>query len=415
MKKHQDVFEGRIEVPEIVRAKADEVFQVIREEKIEMIELQHKDHEKGTGRRYLHFFKSQTAAAACVVAIACAGITAAAAGFHLWSRGMQGTIQATPQEQQSLIDQGVAVTDDSISEEQQNNLSGLAVTDNDITVLPNTVIIDDRVMHISFKVQGYDIEDGKEPSFDNIDVYLDSEADEKELMDDGKMHQNSSINWTGGFYDGILPDLADALGTGTYEDGTSLKTDENGNLIQYYKDDEGNLEFVLTAWDSRQDMSLLGQKIHVDFKNLGTVSKAAFEDDKEGEGKWNFTIQLPSVSSGKTIDVGKQIEGTDFVLKDVNISPISIRLDYTSENSHEINGDVLGIPDFVGVVLKDGTRLGYLDGGNILGYTDESLTDAYGQSNFRKVIDPDQVAFLLIYQSDSGNNTEANLLEVPLN
>ena len=38
MKKHQDVFEGRIEVPEIVRAKADEVFQVIREEKIEMIE-----------------------------------------------------------------------------------------------------------------------------------------------------------------------------------------------------------------------------------------------------------------------------------------------------------------------------------------------------------------------------------------
>ena len=129
----------------------------------------------------------------------------------------------------------------------------------------------------------------------------------------------------------------------------------------------------------------------------------------------NFTIQLPSVSSGKTIDVGKQIEGTDFVLKDVNISPLSIRLDYTSEHSHEINGDVLGIPDFVGVVLKDGTRLGYLDGGNILGYTDESLTDAYGQSNFRKVIDPDQVAFLLIYQSDSGNNTEANLLEVPLN
>ena len=46
MKKHQDVFEGRIEVPEIVRAKADEVFQVIREEKIEMIELQHNRRQR---------------------------------------------------------------------------------------------------------------------------------------------------------------------------------------------------------------------------------------------------------------------------------------------------------------------------------------------------------------------------------
>lgn len=103
------------------------------------------------------------------------------------------------------------------------------------------------------------------------------------------------------------------------------------------------------------------------------------------------------------------------MLKDVNISPISIQLDYISENSHEINGDALGIPDFVGVVLKDGTRYNYLEGGNILGYKDDSQTNAYAQSYFQKVIDPDQVAFLLIYQSDSGNNTEANLLEVPLN
>lgn len=121
----------------------------------------------------------------------------------------------------------------------------------------------------------------------------------EEVTVDGKMHQTSSLNWSGGFYDGILSNLTDTLGSGTYEDGTSLKTDENENLVQYYKDDAGNLEFVLTARTSGQSMSLVGQKIHVNFENLGTVSKAAFESDTEVEGNWNFTIQLPSVSFEK--------------------------------------------------------------------------------------------------------------------
>lgn len=417
MNKNLKAFNNDVEVPEIVKAKADAALDMIRKERTEMMkntnvsneQRNYRDKEK-TERRYLHFFKSQAAAAACVIVLAGCGITAAATGFHLWSRGMQGTIQATPEEQQKMIDQGVAIVDDGSSlDKTDSSLSKLAVTDAGITVVPDTVIVDDREAHISFSVQGYDLPDDAEPFFNSVNFYLDLESGNTELSD--TKEPISGLSGGASFYDGTVPNLTEVEGVRTYDDGTPLGYDENGKIIVHYTDDQGNLEYLLSV-AAPEGTSLVGQTLHVELGNLGTVGdKGEFSGDIDGN--WNFSIQLPDVSSGKTIEVKKPIEGSDFVLEDVNISPISIQLDYSSSEKHEIVGDNMGMPWFTGIVMKDGSKYPYISNGGGGGYTDDTLTNAYETSGFAKVIDPDEVAAILIYPCDPGEGL-VDYVEIPL-
>ena len=419
MDKNLKAFNNDVEVPEIVKTKADAALDMIRKEGTGKMKDTNVTNEHGkynnkekVDRRYLHFYKSQAAAAACVIVLVGGGITAVAAGFHLWSRGMQGTIQATPEEQQKLIDQGVAVADGTSSSntnETDTSLSKLAVTDAGVTVAPDTVIVDDRQAHISFSVQGYDFPNGGEPFFDSWNWYLDSEIGHMELSDTGT--PISSLNGGASFYNGIVPNLNEVEGVATYEDGTPLQFDENGKIIDRYADDQGNLEYVVSV-SAPEGTSLLGQTLHVELGSLGTIGdKGEFSNDIDGN--WNFSIQLPDVSSGKTIEVKKPIEGSDFVLEDVNISPISIQLNYSSSEKHKIVGDNMGMPWFTGIVMKDGSKYPYISNGSGGGYTDDTLTNAYETSGFAKVIDPDEVAAILIYPCDPGKGG-VDYIEIPL-
>lgn len=102
------------------------------------------------------------------------------------------------------------------------------------------------------------------------------------------------------------------------------------------------------------------------------------------------------------------------MLDSVEISPISIRLNFSSEATHIINEDSTGIPSFRGLILKDGTKLLFLAGGGSTGwYTDDTLTDAYSITQFARVIDPDQVGAVLINPSDtySENYAEVSLAQ----
>lgn len=373
MSKNLKAFSNDVEVPEIVQAKADAALDMIRKESGETMKNTNTTNKHGNyydkkkvERRYLHFFKSQTAAAACVIVLAGAGITAAAAGFHLWSRGMQGTIQATPEEQQKLIDQGVAVADDgSSSDKTDSSLSRLAVTDAGITVVPNTVIVDDRNAYVAFSVKGYDLLNNAAPYFNSTNYYLESEIGHVDMSDTGE--PESHLSW-------------DASFTG----------------------DKNNLEYIVLA-SAPEGTNMLGQTLHIDLGSLGTTENDnGFVEDVNGN--WDFSIPLPDVSSGKTIEVGKQIEGSDFAIKDINISPISIRLNYTSTEKHEVKEDDvdLGMPEFTGVVLKDGTQYTAITNGGSEGYTDESFTDGYEEMRFTRVIDPNEVAALLFYPTDGG-------------
>ena len=379
MSDRKNIFPEEIELSEIVLNKTNQAFEMIKKEDT--------GYMKKTNIRGRKTLKTQAAAIVGVCILAASSISAAAAIRHYWGRGMNGNLQASDTQQQVLTDIGIAKV---YSEEPDS--SSLAVTDNGITVAPDTVIVDDRFVYMSFRISGYSVADGEEPGFDMVDIY---QGDDPE--DDG-----SWVNMYGGMmYNGIIPD---ENGKPVYEDGSPLEFNEDGSIISHYTDSNGDMEYIIQAGIVDLTDSLLGKTIHVNFKDLGTLSRAAFT--LGAEGKWYFEMILPDVSSAQDIEVGQEIEGTGFVMESINISPVSMKVNYSVVEIPEIRDDDNGIPRVQGVVLKDGTRLPYLTDGGRTGYTDSTRSNAYHMAGYDRVIDVDEVAALIVLTSNENDKVE---------
>lgn len=377
----KNIFSKDVEIPEIVMHKAKDAFAQIRlEGKNSMAENHKVSNVKKQGKQKTAF-KKRMAAAACIGILAVSSVTAAAAAYHFWGRGMQGSLHASTEQQQELIEQGYAAV---MTEEETDE--NLAVTVGNVTVKPVTVITDGKFAYLSFSVDGYFLGENVEPSFEFINAYLGDNPDAEE----GWVNMNSS------FYNGIV---SDEEGNPVYDDGTPLAFDENGNYISRYADENGTLEYIVTLFPVNPEGSLLGETVHVDFKNIGNVYKAEHISDLEGE--WNFEIKLPGESAAQKIPVKKAVEGTAFMVDSVELSPVSIKINYSVNGEVAIIEDENGVPKFSGVVLKDGTRLPYLGNGGRSGYTDETMTGAYVMSAFDRVIEPEQVEAVLL-QPEAG-------------
>lgn len=376
MTDQKNIFSEEVEIPEVVMRKAEDAFAGIRKEGKDMMTQNHKKTDTKKRNKGRRAFKNHMAAAACIGILALSSLTVAAAAYHLWGRGMQGNLQATEQQQRKLIEQGYATV-----MEEDENYEDLAVTVGNVTVKPVTVITDGSFAYLSFQVDGYYIGKNVEPCFEFINAYSGDDPDASE----GWLNMNSS------FYNGIV---SDENGAPVYDDGTPLTFDENGNLISRYAGEDGTLEYVATISCPDPNASLLGKTIHVDFKNLGTVYKAGFTGDLEGE--WNFEITLPGESAAQEMPVGKAVEGTAFTVDSVEISPVSMKINYSVNGEVTTFEDENGVPKFCGVVLEDGTHLPFLGNGGRSGYTDESMTGAYVMSAFDRVIEPGQVKAILL-------------------
>jgi len=377
-------FREEIEVPEVVMQKADAAFLRIKtEEKDNMAEIRRFRKNKRTG-----FFKNPAAAAAAIAILAAGSLTAAAAIHHVWSRGMQGTLQPTDEQKQMLTETGAAVV---LAE--QETASAQAVTVGDVTVSPEMVIADDKFVYLSFSISGCPLEDGEEPGFEYTAVYCGDDPEE------------GTLNYSASFYDGIVND---GEGNPVYDDGSVPEKNEKGGYVARYADQDGRLEYVVTAFVTRPEESLLGKTVHAELTNLGTLKKAAFLPGTEGI--WKFDIKLPNVSLAERIPVNKEIAGTGFILDDIELSPVSMKLNYSRNGKPVFMAeDMNGIPCLKGVVLRDGTRLPLLINSGMSGYTDSTERKAYVIHNFDRVIDTKQVAALLILKEDGGE-----LVEVPL-
>lgn len=380
MKKNSNIFQDDIKVPEIVLQKADEAFAGIQTEGRSTM----KKNNQTENRKHT-FWRNPAAVAACTCIIVAGSVTAGAAVHHVWSRGMQGAVQATDTQQKELTDKGAAV----VSKEQKD-YSKLAVTDNGITITPETIIVDENFAHIAFSVKGYDLAEGDEPGFDDWNIGV----------KDGK--EGSSVQAYGGFYDGIV---SDENGNPVYEDGSSLKEDEQGQIISHYVDEDGNLEYVASIGVADWKDSLLGKTIVCKLKDLGTLYKTRFTLAKEGN--WDFEIKLPDVSTASNIKVEKGIENTPFTVDDIELSPISIRVNYSVNGKVTIHKDSNQVPQFYGVVFKDGRKFAFLGDAGSSGYNDD-MTSAYALSSFVQVIEPDQVQSILL-RTDDGTEIELPL------
>lgn len=378
MSNKKNIFSEEIELSGIVLEKTNEAFEMIKQEDT--------GYMKKTNIRGKRLFKTKVAAVAGICILGISSISVVAAIQHKWGRGMNGNIQASDTQQQVLTEKGVAKVYG-----ENPDYTSMAVTDNGITITPDTVVVDERYAYLSFCISNYSVDDGVEPGFETVGVY---QGDNLEDAD-------SWVNMSGSMYDGIIPD---ENGTPIYEDGSSLEKYEDGNFICHYTDDNGNMEYIIQASVADEDDSLLGKTIHVNFQNLGTLSKAEFTPVVEGN--WNFEISLSDVSSTQEIEVGKKIEGTDFEIDNIDISPISIKVNYSVNEAPEEKEDELGIPTVKGVVLKDGTKIPYLIGGSMTGYTDSAKTNAYQIAGFERVIDVDEIAALIVLTSSENDKVE---------
>ena len=378
MAKRENVFSEEIELSEIVLKKTNQAFEMIKQEDIVYMK---KTHTRGK-----KMFKTQAAVIAGICILAVSSISAVAAIHHYWGRGMNGNIQASDEQQQVLTEKNIAKV---YSEEPDS--PSLAVTNNGVTIEPDTVIVDERFVYMAFRISGYSVADRMEPGFDMVNVY----------QGDNPEDESAWVNMSGTMYDGIIPD---ENGTPVYEDGTSIESYEDGSIISHYTDDNGNMEYIIQASVVDENDSFLGKTMHVEFKNLGTLSKAAFTPAVDGD--WNFEINLSDVSSSQNIKVGQKVEGTDFTMENIDISPISMKVNYSVSVAPVEKEDDLGIPEVKGVVLKDGTRIPYLTNGGALGYTDSSKTNAYQMAGFDRVVDVDEVAALIVLVSDKNEKVE---------
>lgn len=380
MKKNSNIFQDDIRVPEIVLQKADEAFAGIQTEGRSTM----KKNNQTENRKHT-FWRNPAAVAACTCIIVAGSVTAGAAVHHVWSRGMQGAVQATDTQQKELTDKGAAVV-----LKEQKDYSKLAVTDNGITITPETIIVDENFAHIAFSVKGYDLAEGDEPGFDDWNIGV---KDDKE---------GSSVQAYGGFYDGIV---SDENGNPVYEDGSSLKEDEQGQIISHYVDEDGNLEYVASIGVADWNDSLLGKTIVCKLKDLGTLYKTRFTLAKEGS--WNFEIKLPDVSTASDIKVAKSIENTPFTVDNVELSPISIEINYSVNGEVTFKEDTNQVPQFFGVILKDGKKISFLGDAGETGYN-EAMTEAYTLSSFVQVIEPDQVQAIIL------RNDDGEQIEIPI-
>ncbi len=383
MANKKTILSEEIELSEIVLKKTNQAFEMIKQEDIV--------HMKKTHTRGKKMFKTQAAVIAGVCILAVSSISAVAAIHHYWGRGMNGTIQASDEQQQVLTEKNIA----KVYREEPDSPS-LAVTINGVTIEPDTVIADERFVYMAFRISGYSVADRTEPGFDMVNVY----------QGDHPEDESAWVNMSGTMYDGIV---LDENGASVYEDGTSVESYEDGSVISHYTDDNGNMEYIIQASAADKNDSLLGKTLHVAFKDLGTFSKATFIPAVEGV--WNFELNLSDVSSTRNIKVGKKVEGTGFTMEDISISPISIQVNYSVSEAPTEHEDDLGIPEVKGVVLKDGTRISYLANPGRLGYTDNNKSNAYQIAGFARVVDVDEIAALIVLTSYENEKVEILLSE----
>lgn len=347
-----------IEISDIVLNKVGHALELIDQE--ETVKMKDQNVKR--------IIKSQVAAIAGVCLLGVSSVGAVAAIHHNWGRGMDGNLQANDIQKQQLTDDGMAVV-----YPEKEDYASLKVEQNGVSIVPNTVIVDERFAYISFSINGYTVKEGKEPGFENVDVYS----------------NDIELNMSGSMYEGIV---SNNIGQPVYEDGAPIEYSDDGSIVPRYYDENGNLEYVVKAYIADEDSKMLGKTIDVEFENIGSIYKTEFASDVDGD--WKFAITLPDVSSAKHFAINKELERTDFKLIDAEISPISMKLNYSVKNMPGTGEDELGVPEIKGVILKDGTKISYLANNERVGYTDD--THAYNIAGYDEVIDIDEVQSLLI-------------------
>lgn len=348
--------------------------------------------EAMTNKKRKKSFMAMTAAAALVFGT----LTVGAAAYYNWSNGLTEELQISEEQQEMLEDTGMAV------------FAGTSCTAAGVTVTAQQSITDNYYTYLSFKIEGYELEEGKEPGMEAVFITVDGKDD---------------FSWGGSFYDGMIvgPD-----GRYVYADGSPI--DYEQPILGKYVREDGSLEYHMTLAKSGEKGFFVEKPIHVEFNNLGTVEKAEYFPVLDGT--WELDWTLGGADTSKTYEMNEMLGDTGAMVKEIEISPVSFHITYEfprTEIKKEVTFEDGRTETFInyeeapwaaGVKLKDGTLLNMLYGGpGTKGFVDETTNTYVVAYAFDRVIDVDEVESVLFVKDAIDIEeipTEENYYCVPL-
>lgn len=380
-----------IVIPDIVQQRADLVFEQIKSGKRE---------NGGKVMRYSGKAVRKGIWAAAAAAVLVLGTVACAAYMH-WSRGMEEKFNVT-QEQKAYLE-----------ESQVTMPMNDSVTQEGITVTLQQSIADAHYVHLSFRVDGYHAGEGIQPDFEYVVTTVDGE-------------HPSSVG--GRFFDNLH---LDNNGNFTYTDGTPARETAEGSIIGKYINDDGSMEYIMTLMTNRLDDSFIGKPIHIEFQNLGTVSKAAYTPDIDAT--WTFDFTLEASEQIRTVELSQPLGDSGATVTKAELSPISFYIEYyfplqlVAIDGEDQDGNAIQsttfaeAPRLTGVLLKDGTKLTGIAQSGSTGYNSDD-TDTYVlYCGTDHIINPAEVDALLFIKAEAESQQEyidmpeEKLYIVPLN
>ena len=388
MKKNDTIYtlQQNIEIPDIVTEKANMAFEQIRKDAGSSSDkiVTYQKSVKKSRKKYV---------VAALIATMTVGAVSAYAAYTNWSQGMKEELHISEEQQKNLEANGMAAFSDA------------SVTDAGVTVTAQQSITDNYYAYLSFKVEGYSVEKGVQPDFETISVTADGQ----------------DVSWGGRFYDGMI---SGDDGMVVNADGSEPETEADGSMIENYVMDDGSLEYHMIL-KSHEKGFFTGKQLHVELENLGTVAKAQYFPDIEGN--WILDMSLGGADTAKYIETNEKLGDTETIVTGVELSPVSMRITYDfpkteprMEEFEDENGEIQTIawpaqPPFAfGIRLKDGTVMKYISAGSeSTGYTSEEGQEYVVSFPLDRVIDPDQVEAVLFREYNEESN-EHLTYEVPL-
>lgn len=380
-KEKLDLLRKEVIIPDVVNKKTEDAFA-----KIQRMAEDHPPVLLSDIKTKKRFPRKRTALIIIAATLALATMSAAAAAYMKWSKSFSEGLRMSEEQQQKL------------AESNLNTFVEQSCTNAGITVTAVQSMTNEYYTYIAFRVEGYSVEDGVQPDFQNLSVTIDG--------------MNDFFTF-GSFYDGLI--CGDDGRPVHAEDGSPLELDADGRIINSYTMDDGSLEYEIYLKKTDEKGFFMNKAIHVEMQNLGTVAKADFTP--EVEGTWTFDWNLEGSCETRVYEGTMALGDSKATVTRVEISPISMRAEYEFPKQETETTRYSEPPKLVGVKLKDGTLLPWISmGAETMGYVDDTSNTYICSFSTNRILDISQVDSVLFRKTEPDGTavTEDDLYVVPM-
>lgn len=372
-----------IEIPDCVQQKAEEAFRMVRQERF-------VKRQDGAGKR----ISVRKICAAAAVMFIMGTVTVGVAAFAHWSHFLEEDLKVTNEQKKELEDNKITAA------------INKTATAQGITVTAIQTLINDHYANIVFKVEGYELQEGKEPAFESVKISLDGEelsfaAGEAVTGETAA----GNIQASGVFYNGLV---STDYGKAVYADGTPGPL--AGDLEQKFIREDGSMEYVLVLMNTEKRGCFNGRQIQIELNNMGTIEETKYQQDIKAT--WNFDWTLEGSDIVRTCEMKETLGDSGAVIVKAEVTPISLCAFY------ELEEKGIEPPELAGVKLKDGTMYPVMyKGPGVKKYTNADRKKYVRTFAIDRILDVDEVESLLFvksYPEDMETYTEDNFYIVPL-